>query len=133
MTGVGQLMLKGRTITSYYMSSNKIPEYINGSVAYMNQTELVIRQKLDELIDYMSEVKNKPKGYMGYTLKQTNQTYQIDFNYGKHKIEVKVDEGGTITRANAYILGIFPKTIRELEGTNVNNLALSQWSDILSK
>lgn len=126
-------MLKGRTITNYYMQTNKIQEVIKGSVSNMNKTELVIRQKLDELIDYMSVVKNKPKESMGYTLKQTNQTYQVEFKYNKHKIDVKVDEGGNITRANAYILGIFPKTIRELEGTNVNNLALSQWSDILSK
>lgn len=126
-------MLKGRTITSYYMQTNKIQEYINGSVTYMNQTELVIRQKLDEVVSYVKEIKGVDDSQVGYTYQLEGTVYKINMTYKNHKLRVIVDETGTVQGATAYILGLFPTKITDLNGTNVNNLALSQWSDILSK
>ena len=128
-------MSRGKSISSYYTgkTSTQTKQDIHGGVNYMSQLEVTIKQKLDEVVSYVKEIKGVDDSQVGYTYQLEGTVYKINVTYKNHKLKVIVDETGTVKGATAYILGLFPKKITELEGTSIHHLALSQWSDVLGK
>ena len=128
-------MSRGKSVSSYFTgkTSTQTKQDIHGGVNYMNQLEVTIKQKLDEVVSYVKEIKGVDDSQVGYTYQLEGTVYVINMTYKNHKLKVIVDETGTVQGATAYILGLFPTKITELNGTSIHRLALSQWSDVLGK
>lgn len=128
-------MSRGKSVSSYFTgkTSTKTKQGIHGGVNYMSRLEVTIKQKLDEVVSYVKEIKGVDDSQIGYTYQLEGAVYKINVAYKNHKLKVTVDETGTVQGATVYILGLFPTKVTGLEGTSIQHLALSQWSDVLGK
>lgn len=128
-------MSRGKSVSSYFKgkTSTQTKQGIHGGVNYMSQLEVTIKQKLDEVVSYVKEIKGVDDSQIGYTYQLEGAVYKINVAYKNHKLKVTVDETGTVQGATVYILGLFPTKVTGLEGTSIQHLALSQWSDVLGK
>lgn len=128
-------MSRGKSVSSYFTgkTSKQTKQDIHGGVNYMSELEVTIKQKLDEVVSYVKEIKGVDDSQVGYTYQLEGTVYVINMTYKNHKLKVIVDETGTVQGSTVYILGLFPTKITELDGTSIRHLALSQWSDVLGK
>lgn len=128
-------MSRGKSVSSYFTgkTSTQTKQDIHGGVNYMSELEVTIKQKLDEVVSYVKEIKGVDDSQVGYTYQLEGTVYVINMTYKNHKLKVIVDETGTVQGSTVYILGLFPTKVTGLEGTSIQRLALSQWSDVLGK
>lgn len=134
-----------KTISNYYvpkesetrLTNNNKNKQIGGILTTMTDTEVKLREFLDEMQHYIVTQRGVSSSNISYVLEPNKKAkagcYTCQVKYKQHLINFNVTHEGEIESAKAYGYGIFPYDVSYLNGQTIYKLRLSEWADLLNK